>query len=120
MQTIPVTRCSEREMDNDGTGNRETWLEALDKATAGMIRLAVANARPGAGTLRVHTAAQGRLRLYVGRAVQDSLLTVILQGKPETLIYTDMPEDTDDYCWQQTNTTGKAGGVFLAKGADIG
>jgi len=51
MQTIPVTRCSEREMDNDGNGNRETWLEALDKATAGMIRLAVANARPGAGTI---------------------------------------------------------------------
>ena len=34
-----------------GTGNRETLLEALDMARASMIRLAVADARPGAGTI---------------------------------------------------------------------
>jgi len=30
-----------------------------------------------------------------------------------------MPEDTDDYCCQQTNTAGKGGGLFLATGAGI-
>lgn len=59
MQTTPVTRCSERERDSDGTGNREL-LEAPDVATARKIRLAVANARPGAGTVVFIPLAQGQ------------------------------------------------------------
>lgn len=46
-----MTRCLERERDNNGTGNREKLLATLDLATARMIRLVVANARPDAGTI---------------------------------------------------------------------
>ncbi len=57
---IPVTRCQECESDCDGTGNRERLLEALGVATARMIRLAVANARPGAGPIVFIPLAQGQ------------------------------------------------------------
>ena len=54
--------CSGYESDSDGTGNRETLLEAVNVARAGMIHPAVANARPGAGTivfLPLHKSAYG-------------------------------------------------------------